>query len=229
VVNERGITLWEENEILTDEEWESAYRKFETPQQEIKKFKARLKRLGADNWQKDARIVELFCGRCNGLKALEELGFSSLEGVDMSLSLLREYSGNAQLYAGDCRDLRFETGSRDYVIVQGGLHHLPLLPDDLEGVFSDVKRILKPGGHFVFVEPWKTPFLDLVQWACSSSFFTSRWAKLKTLHDMIEGEKTTYYNWLDNKPTIDRLLRKYFVGEKRLIRFGKIFFTGVAE
>ena len=227
--NEQGITIWEENDIETDEAWEAAYKNFETPQEETQKFKARLHRLGAGDWPRDARIVELFCGRCNGITALQELGFTSLEGVDMSLSLLQEYSGNARLYAGDCRELKFEINSRDYVIVQGGLHHLPVLSDDLDRVFFEVKRILRPGGCFIFVEPWDTLFLRVVHLSCSLSFLTSRWRRLKALHDMIEGERVTYYNWLNNKSIIETVLKKYFDKEQLIIRFGKVCFVGYTK
>lgn len=224
--SEQKVIVWDQEDIETDEEWESAYRKFETPQQEIQKFKSRLRRLGVDNWHRDAQIVELFCGRCNGLKALEELGFTSLEGVDMSVSLLKEYSGTAKLYAGDCRNLKFKDGCKDFVIVQGGLHHLPMLPDDLEQVFIEVKRVLKPGGHFVFVEPWQTPFLAVVHAACSFSFLTSCWPKLKALRDMIEGEKVTYYNWLKSDNLIEGRINDHFVRERLTISFGKICYVG---
>jgi hypothetical protein len=49
--------------------WEAAYLRFETPEQEIRKFEKRLLRLGAGAWPRDLRIVELFCGRGNGLRA----------------------------------------------------------------------------------------------------------------------------------------------------------------
>ncbi len=220
------ITLWTQEEIDTDKKWESAYKKFETPKEEISKFKRRLRKLGADSWPRDANIVELFCGRCNGLKALEELGFSSIEGVDLSVPLLSEYSGSAKLYAGDCRNIRFQSKSKDFVIVQGGLHHLPSIPEDLAMVFLEVRRILKPDGRFVIVEPWQTPFLAVVHKACSFPFFISRWAKLKALHDMIEMEKKTYYNWLKNKSLITSMLNTYFVSEKLRIGFGKICYVG---
>src|ERR1700733_5234439 len=83
--------------------WEAAYLRFETPEQEIQKFIGRLKKLGAEGWPKNAEIVELFCGRGNGLNALERLGFSNVEGVDLSPRLLAQYRGSATCTQGDCR------------------------------------------------------------------------------------------------------------------------------
>ena len=57
----------------TDNPWEAAYLAFETPEQEINKFVGRLMKLGAQHWPRDAQIVELFCGRGNGLQALQRM------------------------------------------------------------------------------------------------------------------------------------------------------------
>jgi ubiquinone/menaquinone biosynthesis C-methylase UbiE len=229
MADQKRITSWVQTEIGTDEEWERAYKAFETPEEEIAKFKKRLISLGAADWPRDADVVELFCGRGNGLIALEEYGFTSLEGVDLSKMLLKEYPGKARLYVGDCRALHFNDNSKDIVLVQGGLHHLPILPDDLEKVLLEVQRILKPGGRFIFVEPWQTPFLAAVHYACSISVLTSCWPKLKALHDMIEGEKETYFRWLGQKEMVVAMLDKYFLQEKKDARSGKLFYIGVSR
>ena len=101
--------------------WEAAYLQFETPQQEVAKFIGRLNRLGAAEWPRDAEIVELFCGRGSGLLALAKLGFTRIEGVDLSPRLLAESAGNAKVIVADCRRLPFPDRSRDILIVQGGL------------------------------------------------------------------------------------------------------------
>src|SRR5579862_6386065 len=119
--------------------WESAYLAFETPEQEIRKFVRRLTQLGAKRWPRDVAAVELFCGRGSGLHALEHLGFYNIEGIDLSPRLLEQYRGNGKLYTGDCRHLPFADRSRDLLIVQGGLHHLSKLPDDLEQTFREIQ------------------------------------------------------------------------------------------
>src|SRR5271166_6151917 len=45
-------------EVCCSETWEEAYQRFETPEEECRKFLRRLKRLGADDWPRDAAIVE---------------------------------------------------------------------------------------------------------------------------------------------------------------------------
>ena len=76
--------------------WEQAYLRFQSPEQEVRKFVRRLRKLGATDWPRDAAVVELFCGRGNGLRALERLGFSNLTGVDLSPSLANRYEGPAR-------------------------------------------------------------------------------------------------------------------------------------
>src|SRR5213594_2591925 len=83
--------------------WEAAYLRFETPDQEIQKFIRRLQFMGAHEWPRTAEIVELFCGRGNGLRALHQLGFTYVEGIDASPTLAAEYAGPGKILIGDCR------------------------------------------------------------------------------------------------------------------------------
>jgi ubiquinone/menaquinone biosynthesis C-methylase UbiE len=58
-------------------------------------------------------------------------------------------------------------------VVQGGLHHLPELPRDLDKTLLEIKRVLRPQGRFVIVEPWHTPFLRIVHAFCNFSLARS--------------------------------------------------------
>lgn len=216
------ITVWTELDIAIDREWEAAYQRFETPAQEISKFKRRLKLLGAQEWPKDWQIVEMFCGRGNGIHALTDLGFVNLEGVDLSEELLRRYYGEANLYAGDCRELLFDSNSRDVMIVQGGLHHLPSLPSDLERCLDEVYRVLRPNGLFCMVEPWQTPFLTLAHTVSDNPVARRCWAKLDALAEMTARELTTYTQWLGQPETILKCISDRFCIEQKKVSYGKI-------
>ena len=206
--------------------WEAAYLRFETPEQEIRKFAERLRRLGVTEWPRETNVVELFCGRGNGLHALARLGFRNIEGVDLSPRLLAEYRGDAQCRAGDCRELPFADKSKDAAIVQGGLHHLPMLPDDLERVFSELRRVLRPEGRVVFVEPWLTPFLRIVHAVAQNPLARRLSVKLDALATMIENERQTYENWLGRPQEISQLTRRYFQREHESFAWGKWNFVG---
>ena len=206
--------------------WEAAYLRFETPEEEIQKFTDRLRRLGVSQWPRETNVVELFCGRGNGLLALARLGFQNIEGVDLSPRLLAAYPGGARCYVGDCRELPFPDKSKDAAIVQGGLHHLPVLPDDLERVFAELKRVLRPEGRVVFVEPWLTPFLRFVHVAAGNLLARRVSVKLDALATMIDYERQTYENWLGRPQEISQLARQYFQPEQESFSWGKWNFVG---
>jgi SAM-dependent methyltransferase len=207
--------------------WEEAYVRFETPDEEIDKFTKRLRGLGESEWKREAKIVEIFCGRGNGLKALEGLGFTSLEGVDISGALLSRYDGPAKMFEADCRRLPFENESKDIIIVQGGLHHLPKLPADLDETFGEIRRVLRPEGKFVMVEPWSSPFLHLVHFVSDIYLMRMISTRLDAFATMTHYESTTYFNWLTCPSMISGLLQKNFKEDFRSLKWGKIHFVGI--
>ncbi|HEY4119144.1 MAG TPA: class I SAM-dependent methyltransferase [Byssovorax sp.] len=216
----------EPSPAVNPDPWEDAYLRFETPAEEIRKFEARLLDLGARSWSRDAEIVDLFCGRANGLRALANLGFRRLEGVDLSPRLVAEYVGPAKLHLADCRALPFADASKDLALVQGGLHHLPELPGDLERTLDEVDRVLRPGGRFAIVEPWLTPFLRVVHAVADQPAARRFWRKLDALQTMIDHERRTYEQWLAQPASILALLERRFVVERRVVGWGKLQFVG---
>jgi ubiquinone/menaquinone biosynthesis C-methylase UbiE len=206
--------------------WEIAYSRFESPDQEIEKFIRRLIAMGASSWERDCEIVELFCGRGNGLVALCRLGFSQVEGVDLSPSLLSQYNGPARCHVADCRSLPFEDESKDVIIIQGGLHHLQSLPEDLDRCLSEMDRVLKANGMVLIVEPWLTPFLSFVHWVCGRKMARRLSLKIDSLATMIEHERETYHQWLRQPGFVLNTLARYFLPERNACRWGKLMFVG---
>jgi ubiquinone/menaquinone biosynthesis C-methylase UbiE len=206
--------------------WEVAYSRFESPDQEIKKFMRRLIAMGASSWERECEIVELFCGRGNGLVALCRLGFSQVEGVDLSPSLISQYNGPARCHVADCRSLPFEDESKDVIIIQGGLHHLQSLPEDLDRCLSEMDRVLKANGLVLIVEPWLTPFLSFVHWVCGRKMARRLSSKIDSLATMIEHERETYHQWLRQPGFVLNTLDRYFLPERSACRWGKLMFAG---
>jgi SAM-dependent methyltransferase len=206
--------------------WETAYARFETPAQEVRKFSRRLTKLGAANWPRDADIVELFCGRGNGLHALGNLGFTKVEGVDLSPALAAQYQGPAKLHVGDCRQLPFAARSKDIVIVQGGLHHLETLPQDLEQTLAEISRILREQGMLAVVEPWLTPFLALVHRVCHSKIARRMVPKIDAFATMVALEGEIYARWLAQPEAILSLFNRFFCEEFHSIGWGKCLYVG---
>lgn len=192
----------------------------------MRKFVRRLMKMGSAQWPRNAEIVELFCGRGNGLQALSKLGFIQLVGGDLSTSLLGQYVGPANVVVCDGRQLPFHGCCRDIVIIQGGLHHLPTLPDDLEQTLAETNRVLRNDGLLVVVEPWMTPFLALVHRVCESRIARRLSPRIDALASMIHNEGQTYEQWLGQPQTILGLFGKYFRTHWRSVKWGKLSFVG---
>jgi ubiquinone/menaquinone biosynthesis C-methylase UbiE len=206
--------------------WEAAYLRFDTPEQEIQKFISRLRKLGAAQWPRDAEIVELFCGRGNGLNALEQLGFTHLGGVDLSPRLIAQYRGLAKCFVGDCRQLPFADHSKDILIVQGGLHHLPSLPEDLDQTLAEMQRVLRKEGRVVFVEPWLTPFLRIVHAVSDNPLARRLSNRMDALATMIQFERRTYEQWLGQPELITKIAKAHFAPIYESFEWGKWNFVG---
>ena len=220
-----NITYLDDSRTSCDEAWEQAYRAFESPEQERAKFRRRLERFGARDWDRDTRIVELFCGSGGGLQALEDLGFRRLEGIDLSANLVEEYRGPAHCYVGDCRSLPFEDASRDLLLVHGGLHHLETLAD-LDRVLAEVCRVLAPRGQFCAVEPWPTPFLEALHLLARNRLVRRLSRRVDAFQTMVEHEIETYTAWLSRSTEIRALLLRYFEPRLLRVRLGKLVFAG---
>lgn len=218
----------ESGQLCCDPEWEAAYKRFETPEEEIAKFVGRLKRFGFETIDRKSRIVEVFCGRGNGLVALEKMGFDNVEGVDLSDSLLEEYRGPATLHLADCLDLPLEKSAYDIAIVQGGLHHLPDMPGHLDQSLAGINHILKPGGRFFVIEPWRTPFLTFAHFVTELSIMRKLYAKGDALAIMTERERVTYEQWLGMPGQVRRSFEQHFEIESWQTTWGKLAAVCVA-
>src|SRR5258708_16262452 len=66
----------------------------------------------------------------------------------------------------------------------------------LERVFAELRRVLRPEGRVVFVEPWLTPFLRVGHRGAQNPLARRLSVKLDALATMIENERQTYEKWL---------------------------------
>jgi SAM-dependent methyltransferase len=105
-------------------------------------------------------VAELCCGRGEAFQLLArqvELGI----GVDVSASMLeaarKELPERAFVFLqGDATQLPLGNDQFDTVVMLGGIHHV----SNREKLFSEVFRILKPGGRFC----WREPVSDFPLW-----------------------------------------------------------------
>jgi arsenite methyltransferase len=105
-----------------------------------------------------ATIVDIGCGSGTDLLlAANAVGPRGRAiGIDMTDAMLRkaqaaaEEAGlaNVEMRRGDALDLPIESASADYVISNGVLNLAP----DKRRAFSEVLRILRPGGRFLYAD-----------------------------------------------------------------------------
>lgn len=101
-----------------------------------------------------ARILEVGCGRGVALPVLAELCEPTrLVGLDIEVDFLleaadhlEEQGAEADLYAGDVREMPFADGEFDVVIDFGTLYHIARPQEALD----EITRVLAPGGRFVY-------------------------------------------------------------------------------
>jgi ubiquinone/menaquinone biosynthesis C-methylase UbiE len=98
-------------------------------------------------------VAEICCGRGEAI-ALYGQRMARGIGVDISYSMLeaakKEHAGSPVFFAqGDATSLPMADESVDTVFMLGGIHHV----GNRSKLFSEISRILKPGGCFYFREP----------------------------------------------------------------------------
>jgi ubiquinone/menaquinone biosynthesis C-methylase UbiE len=98
-------------------------------------------------------VAEICCGRGEAIALLaDEIGRGI--GVDISTAMLEHARGEHPqdkflFVQGDATTLPLADAAFDSVFMLGGIHHV----SDRRRLFSEVARILKPGGRFYFREP----------------------------------------------------------------------------
>jgi SAM-dependent methyltransferase len=106
------------------------------------------------------RVAELCCGRGEAFGLLGERVGSGI-GVDVSVAMLeaarKDLPSSAYTFVqGDATMLPLQDACVDNVMMLGGIHHVR----DRDGLFSEVHRILRPGGRFM----WREPVSDFFLW-----------------------------------------------------------------
>ncbi len=217
--------LIENEPVGAESRWETAYRAFESPEEEVRKFRRRLQGLGADGWDRHSRVVEVCSGRGSGLRAWHSLGYPNVLGVDLSSAMVSGYDGPGRCIRGDARSLPLDNGSCGIAAVQGGLHHLAS-EDDVERALSEMRRVVGPRGRVLLVEPWPTPFLGFVHSVCRIGLARRLSKKIDALATMIEEERETYERWLSAPAEHLALVERYVRPQVLRYRWGKIVAMG---
>jgi ubiquinone/menaquinone biosynthesis C-methylase UbiE len=99
----------------------------------------------AGRYCKDKNVVEVACGRGQGLGYLQGIA-RSLEAGDYSDEILsiawQHYGKRIALKQFDAQEMPFEDGSKDVIILFEAIYYLP----DAEQFVRECARVLRPGG-----------------------------------------------------------------------------------
>lgn len=101
----------------------------------------------------DGPVCDLGCGTGSLLSQMEKKGIKSLYGLDLSqemIAIAKQKLKNVKFVKGIAQAIPFKDSSFIAVLGFSVLHHL----EDFRMVFSEIYRILKPGGVFIFGEPY---------------------------------------------------------------------------
>ena len=99
--------------------------------------------------EEEETVLDMGCSRGFYVKAMENYTRGVI-GVDISEDSL-ENAVTPRVEYGDITNLNFTEGSFEKVYSLHTIEHLP----DLERFFSEVTRVLKPGGTAIVIYPWE--------------------------------------------------------------------------
>lgn len=94
-----------------------------------------------------ARILEIGCGRGHLTSRLVRRGLD-ITGIDANPQA-PELAGIEEVVHMVAEDLKFPDDDFDAIVAIHSIEHIP----QLEEAFSEMARVLKPGGHALFVYP----------------------------------------------------------------------------
>jgi SAM-dependent methyltransferase len=105
----------------------------------------------------EARVLDAGCGRAGVIGLFRDRAGLAV-GVDIDLASLRDNVGLHQAVLGRLTELPFAAASFDLVISSWVIEHL----QEPEVAFAEVARVLRRGGHFVFLTPNAWNYVVLV-------------------------------------------------------------------
>ncbi|WP_419168974.1 class I SAM-dependent methyltransferase [Halobacteriovorax sp.] len=120
--------------------------------------------LKSQNIPKGSKILEVGCGTGTTSRWLYDNISEDVVGIDISesgINFARENSDKVKYFLMSGDDLNFEENKFDIVISFDLVEHIP----NIQKHFSEVSRVLKPGGRYIFATPnkWTNIPWEIVQ------------------------------------------------------------------
>ncbi len=124
-------------------------------------------------------VLDAMCGSGQTTSYLLARG-ANVTGLDISNEVIDTFQArwsNANVVKRSLLDSGLPDNSFDCVAVVGGLHHIH---PNVKRAVREIHRVLKPGGHFCFMEPHSGSFPDVVRriWYRFDRFFSDNEAAI---------------------------------------------------
>lgn len=145
------------------------------------------------------KVLDAMCGSGQTTSYLLNRG-ASVTGLDISNEVTETFQARwseAEVVKRSLLDSGLPDDAFDCVVVVGGLHHIH---PNVKRAVREIHRVLKPGGHFCFMEPHSGSLADIVRrvWYRFDRFFSDNEASIdvaalqKDFDDRLELRKAKY-------------------------------------
>jgi ubiquinone/menaquinone biosynthesis C-methylase UbiE len=184
--------------------WHEAYDSREQMERRRAAIPGKLRKLGVDSADRNARILDLCCGNGETLDALHAKGFHDLHGVDISISGSLAADKRFRVRQGSAAKLEFEDRSLDWILIVHSLHHLGPA-ENVAKVLSECHRVLKPGGRLGIVDFPNSLQIRVAFWCFRRSFWLVT-GYLRYFGSLIQEEWPFLREYLREWPRVHSLL-----------------------
>lgn len=168
------------------------------------------------------KVLDAMCGSGQTTNYLLDRG-AIVTGLDISnevVDTFRARWSDAKVVKRSLLDSGLPDNAFDCVVVVGGLHHLH---PNVKQAVHEIYRVLKPGGHFCFMEPHSGSLPDLVRrvWYRFDRFFSDNEASIdvarlqKDFGDRLELRKAKYLGNLAFLLVLNSLIFRIPPGAKK--------------
>ncbi len=175
--------------------WRESYTRvkkdfFSDPQETNR---SRLRLLGVHTLPRETRILDVGAGDGNLFRTLRDFGFEQVWGLEYQPELVSLHPEPRRVVVGSATEVPFETGSMSAAIVMDVLHHLTQA--QLPACFTEIRRVLKPGGVLFVCEPCNTRFRKILTLLLMSPL-SGLTPFSRDKRAMVEQERDTLDPWL---------------------------------
>lgn len=210
-----------ERDLRETQTWHAAYQSEAQRRRRRRTFPRKLRWLGIDRADQQARVLDLCCGHGEALEELYALGFRQLVGLDITLHQALAADARFEVYQADARRSGLPGASFDWILNIHSLHHLGMAAD-IALLLDECWRLLKPGGRLGIIDFPNSPQIRFAFWWFRQEWF--QWTPyLKNFGRMIREEWCFLKDYLPQFPEVwQRLLYGRFRVES--LRRGLFYF-----